>query len=80
MYNSFGPGVMILPRKSLLRLFSEEVMRPLYLFIIFSATLWFYEQYIYYSAVIVFTSGIGIIVNLYQTYKLNNKIYEMAYY
>lgn len=26
------------------------------------------------------TTVVGIVINLYQTYTLNNKIYEMAYY
>ena len=80
MLKSFGPGAMILPEQPIWILFVKEVMRPLYLFIIFSTTLWFYQLYVYYAGIIVFTAAIGIIVNLIQTYKLNKKIHEMAYY
>ena len=50
------------------------------MFIVFSTCLWFYELYYYYSAIIVITAAIGIGVNLVQTYRLNQKIYQMAYY
>lgn len=71
---------MILPQIPIWLLFVKEIMRPLYLFIVFSTTLWFYELYYYYSAIIVLTASIGIGVNLVQTYRLNKKIYHMAYY
>ena len=32
-----------------------------------------------YCSVIFLTAAVGIIVNLYQTYQLNNKIHTMAY-
>ena len=80
MQKSFGPGAMILPEQPVWLLFVKQIMRPLYLFIVFSTTLWFYQLYIYYAAIIVFTAAIGIVVNLIQTYKLNKKIHNMAYY
>lgn len=76
---SYGPGVMIIDMPSIPMLFFQEVMRPLYMFIIFSCSLWIYEMYYYYSGVIFVTAAIGIITNLVQTYQNNKKIYEMAY-
>jgi magnesium-transporting ATPase (P-type) len=80
MISSFGPGVMIIDMPSIPRLFFQEVMRPLYLFIIFSCALWMYEAYYYYSSVIIVTGLVGIITNLYQTYQNKKRINEMAYH
>lgn len=79
LIESFGPGVMIIDMPSVPMLFFQEVMRPLYLFILFSCGLWIYEMYYYYSGVIFLTAAIGIITNLIQTYQNNKKIFEMAY-
>jgi cation-transporting ATPase 13A3/4/5 len=80
MISSYGPGVMIITMPSIPMLFFQEVMRPLYLFIIFSCVLWMYEAYYYYSGVIIVTGLVGVITNLYQTYQNNKRIYEMAYH
>lgn len=61
-------------------LFLREVVRPLYFFILFSIILWLHEYYYIYCTIIFLTSAIGIIANLYQTFKLNKKIHGMAYY
>lgn len=58
----------------------REIVQPLYFFIVTTLLIWTYEQYYYYCMVIFATTAIGIIVNLYQTYTLNNKIFDMAYY
>ncbi len=79
LIESYGPGVMIIDMPSVPMLFFQEVMRPLYLFILFSVGLWIYEKYYYYSGVIFVTAAIGIITNLVQTYQNNKKIFEMAY-
>jgi cation-transporting ATPase 13A3/4/5 len=42
--------------------------------------LWLYEEYYYYSGIILFTSSVAIIVNLVQMVQLNAKIFHMAYY
>ena len=38
------------------------------------------QNYYYYASIIFITAVLGIIVNLYQIYTLNNKIFDMAYY
>jgi cation-transporting ATPase 13A2 len=50
------------------------------MFILFSVSLWTYEEYYYYAGVIFVTSAISIIINLYQIRKLNEKIFHMAFY
>jgi len=50
------------------------------LFIVFSVSLWTYEEYYYYAGVIFFTSAVAIGINLIQVRELNKKIFHMAYY
>lgn len=71
---------MIIERPNILVLFGREVFRPLYLFIVFSISLWTYEEYYYYAGVIFVTSAVSIGINLYQIRQLNEKIFHMAYY
>lgn len=71
---------MILQHKSPFGLFVDEIMRPLYIFIILSCLLWVYEQYFYYSIIIFVTAAFGISTSLVQTYRINRKIFEMAYF
>ena len=52
----------------------------MYLFIVFSISLWTYEEYYYYAGVIFVTSAVSIGINLYQIRQLNEKIFHMAYY
>jgi cation-transporting ATPase 13A2 len=52
----------------------------LYLFIVFSISLWTYEEYYYYAGVIFITSAVSIGINLFQIRQLNEKIFHMAYY
>jgi hypothetical protein len=80
MFSSYGPGVMVIAMPSIPMLFFQEIMRPLYLFIIFSCVLWFIEKYYYYPCIIIVTGLVGILTNLYQTYQNNKRIYEMAYH
>jgi cation-transporting ATPase 13A3/4/5 len=71
---------MVIHQSSPLELLVRELLRPLYLFLLFSVGLWFYEKYFYYAGIILFTSSVAIIVNLIQMVHLNAKIFNMAYY
>lgn len=71
---------MIIEQPTPLQLLLRELFRPLYLFLFFSIGLWLYEQYYYYSGILLLTSSVAILVNLYQMVQLNKKIFEMAYY
>ena len=53
--------------KSYLRLFFEEAADPFYVFQLFSCILWFFDDYYYYSATIIFISLVSISVSMYQT-------------
>lgn len=50
------------------------------MFIVFSISLWTYEEYYYYAGVIFITSAVSIGINLFQIRQLNEKIFHMAYY
>jgi hypothetical protein len=75
MIGSYGRGVMIVHMPSIPMLLFTEIMRPLYLFIIFSCALWMAEKYYYYSGVIIITALVGVITNLYQTYQNNKRVF-----
>lgn len=77
--DTYGPGVMIINMPSIPMLFFVQVMRPLFLFILFSFALWVYEEYYYFAGIILFIAILGIIINLYQTYQNNKRVYSMAY-
>lgn len=77
---SYGVGTMILEQKDAIDLFVDEIMRPLYIFIVMSCLLWIYEEYFYYSIMIFVTAAFGIGTSLVQTYRINKKIFEMAYF
>jgi cation-transporting ATPase 13A3/4/5 len=56
-------------------LFIDEIMRPLYIFIVMSCLLWTYEAYFYYAVMIFVTAAFGIGTSLVQTYRINKRIY-----
>ena len=80
LQQSYGLGVMQIDTPSIPKLFLQEIMRPLYLFIIFSVVLWYNQEYAYYASVIAGTSVVGILASLVQTYQNNKRVYEMAYH
>lgn len=71
---------MIIDKPSLITVFFREVFRPLYIFIILSIILWTVDNYVIYAAIIFLTAVVSIGISLYETYKLNEKIFNMAYY
>jgi cation-transporting P-type ATPase 13A2 len=58
----------------------EEVLHPFFLFQIYSVCIWLYEEYYYFSAVIIFLSLYGAIYNIVITRMNIAKMREMAYY
>jgi P-type E1-E2 ATPase len=50
------------------------------MFLFFSTSLWFYEEYYIYSVIILVTCLLAIGITVYQLLSLNQKIYNMAYY
>lgn len=66
---------MVLELKSIGRLFIDEVMRPLYIFIVLNCAIWLYEEYYYYCIMIFVSAVAGIAASLYETYRLNKKIF-----
>lgn len=56
-------------------------MRPLYLFLLFSVSYWTWAlKYFYFAGTLFVVSLVGLIVNLIQIMRLNNKIFGMAFY
>jgi P-type E1-E2 ATPase len=59
----------------------REIIRPLYLFLIFSVSYWTWdEKYFYFAGTLFFVSSVGLSINLYQMLSLNTKIFHMAFY
>jgi cation-transporting P-type ATPase 13A2 len=59
----------------------REILRPMYLFLLFSVSYWtFNQKYFYFAGTLFFVSLVGLIINLYQMMALNNKIFNMAFY
>jgi hypothetical protein len=57
------------------------VVKPLYIFLIFSVLFWlFAEQYYYFAATLFTVFVIGVVINLHQMVQLSNKIFNMAFY
>lgn len=72
---------MVIEKPSCIDLTVREILRPLYLFLIFSVSYWtFNQKYFYFAGTLFFVSLFGLAINLYQMIQLNNKIFSMAYY
>lgn len=78
---TYGPGTMVIRKPTLLELILFEVIKPLYIFLIFSVLFWFFaEAYYYFATTLMVVFLIGVVINLFQMVELNNKIFAMAYY
>lgn len=81
MNYTYGPGAMQIEKPTCVTILVKEILRPLYLFLLFSVSYWtFYQRYYYFAGTLFFISGIGLVINLLQTLSLNDKIFAMAYY
>jgi magnesium-transporting ATPase (P-type) len=57
------------------------VIKPLYIFLLFSVAFWaFAEEYYYFATTLFVVFVVGVVINLCQMVELNNKIFAMAYY
>ena len=72
---------MVIRKPTLIELILFEVIKPLYIFLIFSVLFWFFaEGYYYFATTLMVVFLIGVIINLVQMVEINNKIFAMAYY
>lgn len=72
---------MIIKKPTIIELLVYEVIKPLYIFLLFSVFFWFFgEQYYLFAATLLVVFIVGVIINLYQMVQLSNKIFAMAYY
>lgn len=72
---------MVIKKPTLWELVVIELVRPLYIFLVFSVLFWiFADAYYYFAGALFLVFLIGVIINLVQMVELNNKIFAMAYY
>ncbi|KAL1021114.1 hypothetical protein UPYG_G00009000 [Umbra pygmaea] len=74
----YGPNLIDVPVKSIMRLLVEEVLNPFYIFQILSIALWLTDKYYYYAACIFLISVISISVSLYEIRKQSTMLHSMA--
>jgi len=73
-----GANQIDIPVRSFLVYAIQEAANPFYVFQVFSFTLWFIEEYIYYPSVIIFISLVSITVTAYQTRNQMLKLRKMV--
>lgn len=66
----YGLNEIKIPIASVSSLFIREGLTPFYIFQIFSLTLWFLDEYIFYALTILSLSLAGIIQAVYQSRKV----------
>lgn len=78
--SKFGKNDTEIPPKTSWQIFMDEILSPFYLFQLFSVTLWYVEDYYYYSTVIAGTSILSIAVALTEAKSNYSKLREMSYF
>ena len=73
-----GTNIIDVPVRSFLVYALQEAANPFYIFQVFSFTIWFIEEYVYYPAVIIVISLLSITVAAYQTRKQMLKLRTMV--
>ena len=72
---------MVIKRPTLLQLAVYELVRPLYIVLIFSVIFWTtLEPYYYFASALFVIFAIGVVINLQQLKALNDKVFTMAYH
>ncbi|CAI2162186.1 8461_t:CDS:10 [Funneliformis geosporum] len=74
----FGPNIIDVQEKSALRLLTDEVLHPFYIFQVFSMILWFLDEYYYYAACILIISATSVITTLIETKQTMHRLREMS--
>lgn len=77
---SYGKGTMEIDQVQWYEILGKELLRPLYLFLFFSTSLWIYEEYEVYSFIVLGTCCLAIAATVVQLLSLNRKIHTMAYH
>lgn len=68
----YGENSIKVPIVPIHRLLFLEALNPFYIFQIFSVALWYSDDYVYYATVIVLTSAISLVSEVYQMH-INQK-------
>ncbi|OMJ82558.1 hypothetical protein SteCoe_16723 [Stentor coeruleus] len=74
----FGPSVIDVPVPSVFETFLNEILRPFFVFQIFSVILWCTEEYYWYAIAIFFIMCITLTVNIIFVQSNLRKIKELA--
>ncbi|KAF2362000.1 P-type ATPase subfamily V [Trinorchestia longiramus] len=62
----YGSNDIHVPVTPVIKLLFKEALNPFYIFQAFSVVLWFSDEYVYYATVIVVTSVISLVTEVYQ--------------
>ncbi|KAK7085699.1 hypothetical protein SK128_009333, partial [Halocaridina rubra] len=65
----YGENSIRVPIVPIHRLLFLEALNPFYIFQIFSVCLWYSDEYVYYATVIVITSAVSLISEVYQMHR-----------
>jgi cation-transporting ATPase 13A3/4/5 len=76
--NLFGKCELSIEIDSYFKLALKEISDPFYVFQIFAVILWFFEDYITYSLLIIFATAVSLIMSVTATRENLENIKEMA--
>lgn len=75
----YGLNDIDVPMQSIVTLLLLEVVNPLYIFQVFSLTVWFLEGYYYYTIAIVLMSVFGVTSSISQTRKNQRSLHDTVH-
>ncbi|KAG2228910.1 hypothetical protein INT48_004448, partial [Thamnidium elegans] len=76
----FGPNLIHIREKPTLKLLTDEVLNPFYVFQIGSILLWCMDDYYYYAFCIFFISAFSIISTLIETKQTMKRMKDMSFF
>ncbi|OQV13862.1 putative cation-transporting ATPase 13A3 [Hypsibius exemplaris] len=74
----FGPNIIDVEVKPVLRLLVEEILNPFYCFQVFCIILWSLDDYYIYASCVLVVSLFGICLSLYETRKQRLRLRQMV--
>ncbi|CAJ0587354.1 unnamed protein product, partial [Mesorhabditis spiculigera] len=76
---TYGKNLIEVKPKPIVVLLFKEAISPFYIFQLFSVSLWYWDEYIYYATVIVVISLGSITLDVYQTRSQETKLRKMVH-
>lgn len=77
-YGLLGSNILNVPIPSLARSLAVELLQPFYVYTYFASALWFYDDYAYYAAVIVFMTVASAVATVWFTRRNQQNIQRMV--